>query len=197
MLIIPPLPYPKKALAPTISEKTLEFHYDKHHTGYLTKLNELIMSAGTYEHLSLEEIIKTSYQKDVSVFNNAAQVYNHTFYWNSMTPAYKAPSASMANLIKDCFGSFENFEKEFGQLGLSQFGSGWIWLIASPEKGLQLIKTANADTPIVHNQKPLFTCDVWEHAYYLDYQNRRVDYLQQFLKKLIHWEFAEKNLESH
>ena len=192
MLSIKPLPYAGSALEPTISGKTLEFHYGKHHVGYLNKLNELIV--GKYDDVSLEEIISASYQKDVPVFNNAAQVYNHTFYWESMTPNHKEPSDRMEKLIKECFGSFEDFAKEFVQNGVGQFGSGWVWLIACPEKGLRIVKTANAETPIVHGQKPLMTCDVWEHAYYLDYQNRRPDYVQQFLDKLVNWEFAEKNL---
>jgi Fe-Mn family superoxide dismutase len=192
MLGIKPLPYSGSSLEPTISGRTLEFHYGKHHVGYLNKLNELI--AGRYDDASLEEIISASYQKDIPIFNNAAQVYNHTFYWDSMTPKHQPPSDRMMSLIKDCFGSFENFTKEFVQNGVGQFGSGWVWLIVSPEKGLQIVKTANADTPIVHGQKPLITCDVWEHAYYLDYQNRRPDYVGQFLDKLVNWEFAEANL---
>jgi len=194
LIKINPLPYAGSALEPTISGRTLEFHYGKHHVGYLNKLNELIV--GKYDDQSLEEIISTSYQKDVPVFNNAAQVYNHTFYWHSMTPTYKAPSGRMMKLIEQCFGSFENFAKEFVKNGVGQFGSGWIWLTACPENGLKIVKTANAETPIIHGQKPLITCDVWEHAYYLDYQNRRPDYVQQFLDKLVNWEFAEKNLES-
>lgn len=194
MLSIKSLPYSGFSLEPTISGKTLELHYNKHHVGYLNKLNELIVGNDNYKNLSLEEIIAMSYQKDIPIFNNAAQVYNHTFYWDSMTPRYQPPSDRMMSMIKDCFGSFENFTKEFVQNGVGQFGSGWVWLIACPEKGLQIVKTANADTPIIYAQKPLITCDVWEHAYYLDYQNRRPDYVQQFLDKLICWEFAEKNL---
>lgn len=192
MLSIRPLPYSGSSLEPTISGRTLEFHYEKHHVGYLNKLNEL--TVGKYDNVPLEEIVCSSYQKDVPIFNNAAQVYNHTFYWDSMTPKHRPPSDRMMKLIEDCFGSFENFKKEFVQNGVGQFGSGWVWLIANPEKGLQIVKTANAETPIVHGQKPLMTCDVWEHAYYLDYQNRRPDYVQQFLDKLINWEFAESNL---
>lgn len=193
MLSIKPLPYSGSSLEPTISGRTLEFHYNKHHVGYVNKLNELIV--GKYDNASLEEIILTSYQKDVPVFNNAAQVYNHAFYWDSMTPKYQPPSDRMMSLIDDCFGSFENFTKEFVQNGIGQFGSGWVWLIACPKEGLQIVKTANADTPIIYDQKPLITCDVWEHAYYLDYQNRRLDYVEQFLDKLVCWEFAERNID--
>lgn len=192
-LTLKPLPYAGMALEPTISGRTLDFHYEKHHKGYLNKLNELI--PGKYDNMSLEDIIKASCQKDAMVFNNAAQVYNHTFYWDSMTPNHKEPSEKVMLLIKESFGSYDEFAKKFVQNGISQFGSGWVWLTYDPNKGLEIVKTSNADTPIIHNQTPLMTCDVWEHAYYLDYQNRRPDYVQRFLERLINWEFVEQNLD--
>lgn len=186
-----PLPYSGKSLEPIISGRTLEFHYEKHHKGYLNKLNDLI---GDKYAGDIENVIRESYQKDVPVFNNAAQVYNHSFYWESMTPHHRPPSDKLTSLIKECFGSLEAFEEQFVKCGISQFGSGWVWLVKCPQKGLEILKSSNADNPLICNKKPLLTCDVWEHAYYLDYQNLRPDYIQKFLKHLINWEFVEKNL---
>ncbi len=192
MFTLKPLPYKPNALEPTISGRTLDFHYNKHHVGYLNKLNEL--SAGKYNNVALEDVIRQTCGKDIPIFNNAAQVYNHSFYWDSMTDKYKQPPEKIMQLIKECFGSYEKFAEEFVANGVGQFGSGWVWLIKSETKGLEILKTANADTPIAHGLAPLITCDVWEHAYYLDYQNRRPDYLKLFLEKLVNWEFAEQNL---
>jgi Fe-Mn family superoxide dismutase len=191
---LPPLPYEMNALAPHISQNTLEFHYGKHHNAYVTNLNKL--TAGTdLENKSLEEIIKATAgdSSKAGIFNNAAQVWNHTFYWHSMSPnGGGKPGAQLLARIEKDFGSYDNFVEQFSTAGATQFGSGWAWLVE--ENGtLKVTKTANADTPIAHNQKALLTMDVWEHAYYLDFQNRRPDYIKTFLESLVNWEFAEKN----
>jgi Fe-Mn family superoxide dismutase len=194
---LPPLPYDLNALEPYISANTLSFHYGKHHQAYVTNLNSLI--EGTeLANKSLEDIIRiTAGDRDkVGVFNNAAQVWNHTFYWHSMAPQGGGkPKGKLAEKINEDFGSYEEFTKLFKQAGVTQFGSGWAWLVLNKDDQLEIIKTANADLPLVHGKKALFTCDVWEHAYYLDYQNRRPDYMETFLNHLINWEFAEKNFE--
>ena len=187
---LPPLPFGKNDLEPYISAQTLDFHYGKHHQAYVTNLNNL--SAGTdYETKSLEEVILSSFQKDVGIFNNAAQVWNHTFYWNCLKKnGGGEPSAKLLAMIIKDFGSFEKFQGEFKQAALTQFGSGWAWLVLDGDT-LKISKTGNADLPMVHGQKALLTCDVWEHAYYLDYQNKRADYVDIFLKNLVNWEFVE------
>ncbi|MBT4290463.1 MAG: superoxide dismutase [Deltaproteobacteria bacterium] len=194
-ILLPDLPFAKDALTPHISANTLDYHYGKHHNAYITNLNNLV-TGSDLENDELETIIKkTSGVADkVGVFNNAAQVWNHTFYWNSMKAnGGGLPSGNVADLINGTFGSFENFVSEFKQAGVTQFGSGWAWLIL--ENGqLKITKTANADTPIAHRQTPLLTVDVWEHAYYLDYQNRRPDYLAVFIKHLINWDFINSHL---
>jgi superoxide dismutase, Fe-Mn family len=192
---LPALPYAQSALAPIISENTISFHYGKHHQAYVNNTNKLI--AGTdLEKAGLEEIIKkTAGRPDQSaLFNNAAQVFNHNFYWNSMKPGGGGePQGRIAERIKGSFGSYQKFVEAFSNAASSQFGSGWAWLVVDNGK-LQVIKTANAETPIVTAAKPLITLDVWEHAYYLDYQNRRADYIKGYLEKLLNWDFAEKNL---
>lgn len=192
---LPPLPYPENALSPAISANTVGFHYGKHHQGYVNNLNQLV--AGTpLADQPLEAVIKTTTgQPDqVAIFNNAAQVWNHTFYWNSMKPnGGGKPSGALAALIEKSFGDYDKFKAEFTKTATSQFGSGWAWLVKDGDK-LIITKTGNADTPIAHGQQPLLTVDVWEHAYYLDYQNRRADYVAAVLDKLTNWEFAEKNL---
>lgn len=192
---LPPLPYPENALSPAISANTVGFHYGKHHQGYVNNLNQLV--AGTpLADQSLEAVIKTTTGKpdQVAIFNNAAQVWNHTFYWNSMRPnGGGKPSGALAELIEKSFGDYDKFKAEFAKTATSQFGSGWAWLAKDGDK-LIITKTGNADTPIAHGQQPLLTVDVWEHAYYLDYQNRRADYVAAVLDKLTNWEFAEKNL---
>ncbi|HQD57610.1 MAG TPA: superoxide dismutase [Candidatus Competibacteraceae bacterium] len=192
---LPPLPYPENALSPAISANTVGFHYGKHHQGYVNNLNQLV--AGTpLADQSLEAVIKTTTSKpdQVAIFNNAAQVWNHTFYWNSMRPnGGGKPSGALAELIEKSFGDYDKFKAEFAKTATSQFGSGWAWLVKDGDK-LIITKTGNADTPIAHGQQPLLTVDVWEHAYYLDYQNRRADYVAAVLDKLTNWEFAEKNL---
>ncbi|MDS4069122.1 MAG: superoxide dismutase [Candidatus Competibacter sp.] len=190
-----PLPYPEDALSPTISAQTIGFHYGKHHQGYVNKLNELV--AGTpLADQSLEAVVMVTSGKadQVAVFNNAAQVWNHAFYWNSLRPKGGGkPGGALAELIDKSFGGFDQFKTEFAKAATSQFGSGWAWLVRDGDK-LIVTKTGNADTPVAHGQKPLLTIDVWEHAYYLDYQNRRADYVAAVLDKLINWDFAAQNL---
>ena len=192
---LPPLPYPDDALSPTISANTIGFHYGKHHQGYVNNLNSLV--AGTpLADQSLEAVVKATVGKadQTAIFNNAAQVWNHTFYWNSLRPRGGGkPSGALAELIEKSFGDYDKFKAEFAKAATSQFGSGWAWLVKDGDK-LIITKTGNADTPIAQGQKPLLTIDVWEHAYYLDYQNRRADYVAAVLDKLINWEFAGQNL---
>ena len=189
---LPPLPFAADALEPHISANTLGFHHGKHHNTYVTNLNNLVGETDQ----SLEDIIKET-SGDASkagVFNNAAQVWNHTFYWNSMKPGGGgAPSGDVAAGIDAAFGSLDAFKEEFKNAAVTQFGSGWAWLVADAGQ-FKIVKTANADTPIAHGQTPLITCDVWEHAYYLDFQNRRPDYVQAFLDHLVNWDFAAANL---
>lgn len=190
MIELPKLPYEINALEPHISQKTLEFHYGKHHAGYVTNLNKLI--AGTpFENKSLDEIVKTS---QGGMFNNAAQVWNHTFYWNCMTPNPKktAPTGKLMDAIVRDFGSFDAFKEKFINACVTLFGSGWAWLVADKTGKLSIVQTSNAQTPLTEGLKPLLVCDVWEHAYYLDYQNLRANYVNEFWS-LINWEFVEKS----
>ena len=191
---LPPLPYAEEALAPYISANTLGFHYGKHHQGYINKINGLVQNT-EYARESLPEIIRhTAGDPDkAAIFNNAAQAWNHAFYWKSMTPGGGGePGAGLAKQIAADFGGFENFRKAFTEAAATLFGSGWAWIVL--DKGsLKVVKTANADTPLAHGQKPLAVIDVWEHAYYLDYQNRRTDYIAAYLDHLINWEFAAEN----
>jgi Fe-Mn family superoxide dismutase len=192
---LPPLPYPKNALEPHVSERTMDFHYGRHHQAYVTNLNNLVKDS-PLERQSLEEIIKATY-KDSSktgIFNNAAQVWNHTFFWHSMKPqGGGAPSGNVAAAInKDC-GGLDKFKEQFKAAAVGQFGSGWAWLVA--ERGqLKIVPTPNAVNPLAEGQTALLTCDVWEHAYYLDYQNRRPDFVQTFLDHLVNWDFVAENL---
>jgi superoxide dismutase, Fe-Mn family len=189
---LPPLPYDKGALAPHISAETLEFHYGKHHQAYVTNLNKAL-EGKPEANKSLEEVILSS---DGGVFNNAAQVWNHTFYWSSMKPSGGGqPTGDLADAIKRDFGSFEKFSEEFSNAGATQFGSGWAWLVLGADKKLAVTKTPNADLPMKHGQKALLTMDVWEHAYYIDYRNARPKYIETFLKSLANWDFALANLK--
>ncbi|MBZ5497020.1 MAG: superoxide dismutase [Acidobacteriia bacterium] len=194
-LQLPPLPFDPGALAPSISANTLSFHYGKHHQGYFN--NTVKMIAGTeFERVPLEDIIrKTAGSAEQAVlFNNAAQVFNHTFYWNSMKPGGGGePEGRIGDRIRTAFGTYPKFAEEFSNAAATQFGSGWAWLVLDGGQ-LKVMKTANADTPIARGIKPLLAIDVWEHAYYLDYQNRRADYIKAFVDKLMNWDFAEKNL---
>jgi len=195
MFTLPPLPYPENALAPVISANTLSFHYGKHHKAYLDNLNKLI--AGTeYEAATLEKIITDTAGKadKTPIFNNAAQTWNHTFYWNGLKPnGGGKPTGRLAQMIESDLGGYEQFKKDFAQAGVTQFGSGWAWLVAEGGK-LKLVKTGNADNPLTKGQVPLLTLDVWEHAYYLDYQNRRPDHLSAAIDQLLNWDFANQNL---
>ncbi len=192
--VLLPLPYAENALEPIITAKTMSFHYGKHHKGYVDNLNKLI--AGTeYADLSLEKIITSTAGKPekIAISNNAAQTWNHTFYWKSMRPKGGGePPAALKQRIETSFGSVDACKKELASAAVSQFGSGWVWLVL--EGGvLKVVKTANADDPLTTGMKPLLCIDVWEHAYYLDYQNRRADYVNAMLDKLINWEFALQN----
>lgn len=192
-IVLPPLPYEENALEPHISANTIRFHYGKHHSGYVNNTNRII-SGTEFENMALEEIIKRAWpvSDKAALFNNAAQVFNHTFYWHSMKPnGGGRPQGLMAQKIDESFGGFENFRDEFFKAAATQFGSGWTWLVEDGQT-LKITKTANADTPIVKNMKPILALDVWEHAYYLDYQNRRADYINAYLEYLANWEFAEK-----
>lgn len=191
---LPDLPYAQNALEPHISSETLSFHYGKHHNAYVGKLNDLVENTDLADK-SLEDIMRETAGKaeKAGVFNNAAQVWNHTFYWNSMTPnGGGKPSGALAAKIDEDFGSFDAFVDAFKSAGATQFGSGWAWLILKDGK-LDVTKTANADCPLTDGATPLLTMDVWEHAYYLDYQNRRPDYMTTFLDKLVNWSFVEEN----
>lgn len=192
---LPPLPYAKDALEPHMSAQTFSFHHEKHHQAYVTNLNNLIKDT-PLAGKTLEEIIMDS-AKDPSkagIFNNSAQVWNHTFFWNSMKPnGGGAPTGKIAEKINADFGSFDVFKEAFKQAAATQFGSGWAWLVLNNGK-LEIMKTGNADLPMAHGKKAILTLDVWEHAYYLDYQNRRPDFTAAFLDHLVNWEFAEKNL---
>ncbi len=189
---LPPLPYDKKALEPYISENTLNFHYDKHHQAYVINLNNLTKDT-PFAHQELESVIQESAKnpEHTALFNNAAQVWNHTFFWNCMKRnGGGRPSPAFEKRLEKAFGSFEAFKDQFKQAAITQFGSGWAWLIAQGTD-LHIMKTANADLPMIHGKKALLTCDVWEHAYYLDYQNRRPDFVQTFLDHLVNWDFVE------
>jgi Fe-Mn family superoxide dismutase len=186
---LPPLPYAMDALEPYISRETLEYHYGKHHKAYVDNLNNLI--AGTeFENLSLEEILLKA---QGPIFNNAAQVWNHTFYWNCMKPhGGGEPDGKLADAIRRDFGSFEAFKEAFSKAAVSLFGSGWAWLVKSGDK-LEIVQTSNAGNPMTSGQKPLLTCDVWEHAYYIDYRNARAKYVENFWN-LVNWDFVAHNL---
>jgi len=194
---LPALPYAKNALEPHISERTMDFHHGRHHQAYVTNLNNLVKGSPA-ESQSIEELIKGSY-KDTSktgVFNNAAQVWNHTFFWNSMKPrGGGSPSGPVAQAIdRDC-GGLDKFKEQFKAAAVGQFGSGWAWLVADGGK-LKIAATPNAVNPLAEGQTALLTCDVWEHAYYLDYQNRRPDFVQTFLDHLVNWDFVAQNLST-
>jgi Fe-Mn family superoxide dismutase len=193
-ILLPPLPYAENALGPVISATTIGFHYGKHHKTYVDNLNKLV--AGTeYADLALERIVTGAAGRadKVAIFNNAAQIWNHTFYWNSLKPnGGGEPPAALKQRMEASFGSVDACKKELAAAAVSQFGSGWAWLVLDGDK-LKVVKTANADVPLTTSVKPLLTVDVWEHAYYLDYQNRRADYVSAVLDKLINWEFALRN----
>ncbi len=185
---LPELPYAKDALHPIISAETIEYHYEKHHAGYVNNLNNLIKNT-EFEEMELEKVIKSSIG---AIFNNAAQVYNHTFYWNCLSPEKSELSAELSAKIDESFGSFENFKSDFIKSAVSNFGSGWTWLVAEEGGELKIINTQNAGTPITVGQRPLLVVDVWEHAYYIDYRNARQKYLDEVFK-IINWHFVSSN----
>jgi superoxide dismutase, Fe-Mn family len=186
---LPALPYAMDALQPHISKETLEFHYGKHHQTYVTNLNNLIKGT-EFENASLEDIVKKS---SGGVFNNAAQIWNHTFYWNSLSPkGGGAPSGKLADAINAKWGSFDAFKEAFTKSAVGNFGSSWTWLVKKADGSLDIVNTSNAATPVTTSDVPLITCDLWEHAYYIDYRNRRPDYMGAFWS-LVNWEFAAKN----
>ncbi len=186
---LPALPYEKTALEPHISSETLDYHYGKHHQAYVTKLNAAI--PGTeFEGKSLEDIVKSS---SGGVFNNAAQIWNHTFYWNSLSPnGGGAPSGALAEAINAKWGSYAKFVEEFSEKAAGNFGSGWTWLVKTADGALDIVNTDDAECPLTGDSKPLLTCDVWEHAYYIDYRNARPSYIEAFFK-LVNWDFAASN----
>jgi Fe-Mn family superoxide dismutase len=188
---LPELPYPKDALAPHISAETLDFHHGKHHQAYVTKLNELVAADAGLQGKSLEDLIKTT---SGGVFNQAAQVWNHTFYWHSMKPGGGGePTGAIAEGIKKAFGSFSDFKTKFSAAAVGQFGSGWAWLVKNGSGALEIVATSNADCPLTENKTPILTCDVWEHAYYIDYRNARAKYVETWWN-LVNWDHANKNL---
>jgi Fe-Mn family superoxide dismutase len=194
---LPDLPYAQDALDPVISARTLQFHHGKHHRAYVDNLNRLVAGTGLAEQ-SLEQIVRaTAGSADrAAIFNNAAQVWNHNFQWRSLRPGGGGrPGAVLSRAIDVSFGSFDEFRKQFAQVAVSQFGSGWGWLVRDGDR-LRVMKTANAETPITQGLVPLLTIDVWEHAYYLDYQNRRADYVNAVIDRLLDWGFAEANHEA-
>lgn len=187
---LPELPYAMDALQPHISAETLEYHYGKHHATYVSKLNNLI-EGSDFESASLEDIIKKA---SGGIFNNAAQVWNHTFYWNCLKPGGGGePGGSLAEKINATFGSFNDFKEKFTDSAVNNFGSGWTWLVKNQSGELEIVNTSNAGNPMTDNKTPLLTCDVWEHAYYIDYRNVRPKYLEAFWA-LVNWDFAAKNL---
>ena len=195
--MLPPLPYEDNELAPVISAKTTGFHYGKHHRGYVDTLNRLIKGT-EFSDISLEEIISSTAGRPEhsAIFNNAAQIWNHTFYWRSLRPGGGGkPAPVLMKRIENSFGDMEACRKDLLNAAITQFGNGWVWLVMDGER-LKVVKTGNAELPMAAGMKALLTIDVWEHAYYLDYQNRRADYVNALLDKLINWEFAARNLDS-
>jgi Fe-Mn family superoxide dismutase len=188
---LPELPYANDALEPHISTETIEYHYGKHHRAYIDNLNRL-MPGTEFEKMSLEEIIQKS---SGGIFNNAAQIWNHTFYWNSLSPEGGGePAGELATLITKQFGSFVQFKEKFTKAAVTLFGSGWAWLVKNSDSSLSIEATSNAGTPLKEGKKVLLTCDVWEHAYYIDYRNARAKYVEEFWN-LINWDFVHKNLK--
>lgn len=191
---LPKLPFAKDAFVPHFSAETFEFHHEKHHNAYVTNLNNLLQDNKEMIDMDLEQIIAVSNNTNITIFNNAAQIWNHSFFWHSIKPnGGGQPSPVMLAQIKQDFGSYEEFVSQFKQAALTQFGSGWAWLVYN-NKRLEIIKTANAETPLSQKLAPLLACDVWEHAYYIDYRNKRPDYVSAFIDYMINWDFAEMHL---
>lgn len=189
---LPELPYSKEALQPHISAETLEYHHGKHHKAYVTKLNELIKGT-EFENMTVEEIIKKS---QGPLFNQAAQHWNHTFFWYCLAPnAGGNPTGKISELINQKYGDFEKFKDEFSKMALNNFGSGWTWVVQTEDGGIDIMNTGNADTPLKHGRKALLTIDVWEHAYYIDYRNVRADFIKNFWN-LVNWNFVNQNISN-
>lgn len=189
---LPALPYARNALEPHISAETIDYHYGKHHQAYVTNLNNLIKGT-EFENVNLEDIIRKA---SGGLFNNAAQVWNHTFYWNCLAPkAGGEPTGALAAAIKTKWGSFDEFKKAFTQCAVTTFGSGWAWLVKKPDGSLDLVSTSNAANPLATGARPLLTCDVWEHAYYIDYRNARAGYVEKFWN-LVNWDFVSTNFSA-
>jgi len=186
---LPQLPYAQNALEPNISARTLEFHYGKHHQAYVDNLNKLIINT-EYENIGLEEIIK---QADGPIFNNAAQIYNHTFYFEGLSPDVNEPADEILEIINKNFSDFNEFKNKFSEAAKTLFGSGWVWLVQKEDNSLEIVQTKNADNPLKNNLKPLLTIDVWEHAYYLDYQNKRPEYIANYFN-IINWKKINERL---
>lgn len=191
---LPKLPFAKDAFNPHFTAETFEYHHEKHHNAYVTNLNKLLDDNKEMTDMDLEDLIIASSTSSPAIFNNAAQIWNHSFFWYSIKPnAGGNPSGNIAEQIDKDFGSYEAFAEQFKQAALTQFGSGWAWLVYHQNK-LQIVKTANAETPITKGMQPIIACDVWEHAYYIDYRNKRPDYVSTFLDHMINWDFAEMHL---
>jgi len=187
---LPPLPYAADALAPQVSKETIDFHYGKHHQTYVTNLNNLVKGT-EFEPMGLEDIVRKS---SGGVFNNAAQIWNHTFFWHSMKPAGGGePGGALGAAIAEKWGSFAAFKEAFSKSALGNFGSGWTWLVRKPDGSVDIVNTSNAGTPLTTQDKPLLTIDVWEHAYYIDYRNARAKFVEAFLTSLANWDFAARN----
>lgn len=192
--VLPELPFDKIDFEPHLTSETFDYHYGKHHQAYVTNLNNLLQEKIDLQYINLEDLIVKTANTDQSIFNNAAQVWNHSFLWHSMKPQGGGmPTGKMLEQIIKDFGNFENFCSEFKKAAVSQFGSGWVWLVFHDER-LQIVKTSNAETPITKSMQPLLTCDVWEHAYYIDYRNKRPDYVTAYITNMINWQFAEDNM---
>ena len=195
--VLPDLPYDKNDFAPHFSPETFDYHHRKHHNAYVTNLNKLLENNQEMMDKDLEQIIQLSEKFKPAIFNNAAQIWNHSFFWQSIKPnGGGKPVGDMLKQIEKDFVSYEKFAEEFKQVAIGQFGSGWAWLVYH-KNTLQIVKTSNADTPITHDVPPLFNCDVWEHAYYIDYRNKRPDYLSVFLDHMLNWDFVYQNLQKY
>lgn len=192
---LPKLPFEKTSFEPYFSAETFEFHHEKHHNAYVVNLNKLVESNKEFMDMDLETIITNTSSSSAAIFNNAAQIWNHSFFWNSIKPnGGGKPNGIILNQIEKDFGSYEKFVEEFKLACVTQFGSGWGWLIYNGSE-LKIVKTSNAETPITQNVQPIIACDVWEHAYYIDYRNKRPDYVSSFIDNMINWDFAESNLK--
>lgn len=195
MFTLPELEFDKSALAPHMSSETLDYHHGKHHNAYIGKANEMIVGTGL-EGKSVEEVVIEAKKQGLGpLFNNIGQHYNHSFFWKCLSPkGGNKPTGAIADKINADFGSFDNFKTEFVNNGIGQFGSGWVWLVVNTAGKLEIVKTLNAETPLTDGMKPVLVCDVWEHAYYLDFQNRRPDFITSYLDNLVNWDFANSNL---